>query len=249
LLLMPESFLVIVGLVVLAAAGRLWKPLFLAGATPLAAIGVSLAWSMRDVFRLRFQTEPRAHISLWQLQLLTALLHPFQFLARLKGRVWFGLTPWRRRSSPPAVFPSQRTLWLASKDWRDVIERLHSLECVLRACGAIVRRGGDFDDWDLEVRTGMFGNMRMVMADEYSSGKQLVRVRVSPKLSMPALALTLSLTVLSLIAAADRAPAASVFLGAAAVMLGVFLIRDCAGAAGAVHQSLSEAGFRERKGQ
>jgi GT2 family glycosyltransferase len=247
LLLMPESFLVIVGFVVLAAAGQLWKPLFLAGAMPVAAIGVSLAWSMRNALRLRFPPLPRAYIPLWQLQLLTALLHPFQFLARLKGRIRFGLTPWRTRNSPPALFPWRRILWLASKDWLDVIERLRSLECALRASDAIVRRGGDFDDWDLELRTGILGNMRVVMADEYSGGKQLVRVRVSPKPSGPALALMLSLAVLSLTAAAARAPAASIFLASAVVMLGILLLRDCAGAAATVHRSLSAAGFRRRK--
>jgi len=57
----------------------------------------------------------------------------------------------------------------------------------------------------------------------------------------------LSLAVLSLIAAGARAPAASIFLAAAVVMLGILLLRDCAGAAATVHRSLSEAGFMARK--
>src|SRR5206468_13108705 len=132
----------------------------------------------------------------------------------------FGLTPWRRRSSPRALFPRRRTLWLASQDWCDVKERLHSLESALRARGAIVRRGGDFDAWDLEVRTGMLGNVRLVMAEEYSGGKQLVRVRVWPCLSRTGVVLALGFAGLALTAALDGAGAAAFFLAAAAVVPG-----------------------------
>ena len=244
LLLMPESLLVTLALMILAAAGWLWKPLFLAGGLPLAAMGVPLAWPIGRAFHLRFPNQPPARRR--PLQLLTAFLHPFQFLARLKGRIQFGLAPWRKRNSPPAIYPGRRTYWLAGKDWHDMVERLPWLEASLRGAGVIARRGGDFDDWDLEVRTGVLGRMRIVMADEYSNGKQLVRVRAWPAVSVAALGLALSLAVLAVLAAFDGARWAAVLLGAAAAVLGGWLSRDCIGAASAVHHSLTRAGYSER---
>src|SRR5439155_8079883 len=84
---------------------------------------------------------------------LTAVLHCLQPLARLLGRVEHGLTPWRRRGDVGPALPWPRTFAAArSGRWQDVTEKLGSMETALRESGAVVRRGGDFDRWDLEVR-------------------------------------------------------------------------------------------------
>ena len=44
--------------------------------------------------------------------------------------------------------------------------------------------GGDFERWDLHVRGGMLGPMRMRMAvEEHGAGRQLLRIRSWPRFS------------------------------------------------------------------
>jgi hypothetical protein len=51
----------------------------------------------------------------------------------------------------------------------------------LREAGAVVRAGGDFDRWDLEVRLGSLGASRILLApEEHGGGRQLLRFRIYP---------------------------------------------------------------------
>src|SRR5438128_1625147 len=75
--------------------------------------------------------------------------------------------------------PRKFTIW--SERWQSSSTRLECLEATLRLHGVVVLRGGAFDRWDLEVRTGMFGGIRLLTAiEEHGSGKQVFRVRVWP---------------------------------------------------------------------
>jgi hypothetical protein len=48
----------------------------------------------------------------------------------------------------------------------------------LRERGAVTRRGGDFDAWDLDVRGGVLARARVLMAvEDHALGKQYVRYR------------------------------------------------------------------------
>jgi O-antigen biosynthesis protein len=63
------------------------------------------------------------------------------------------------------------------------------MERNLRAGGAVVARGGEFDRWDLQVRGGGLGAVRLRMTiEEHGSGKQMARFRVWPRWSMGAVA-------------------------------------------------------------
>ena len=64
-----------------------------------------------------------------------------------------------------------------------------SRDCCLRKRAA-VKRGGDFDRWDLEVRGGLLGCIRAVaMIEEHGAGKQLFRLRAWPQIPRPAIGL------------------------------------------------------------
>jgi hypothetical protein len=66
--------------------------------------------------------------------------------------------------------------------WESPDDRLRGIETQLQGQHARVLRGGDFDRWDLEVRGGMFGAARLLMAvEDHGSGRQLVRVRCWPR--------------------------------------------------------------------
>jgi len=76
----------------------------------------------------------------------------------------------------------------------------------VKQLGGVVRRGTDFDDWDLEIRSGLLGSARLQMvAEEHGQGKQLVRWRVSPKCSEIGLIVLSTLIAISVGAGTTRA--------------------------------------------
>src|SRR5207244_10977964 len=76
--------------------------------------------------------------------------------------------------------------------WQDVAEKLGSMETALRESGAVVRRGGEFDRWDLEVRGGLLAGVRMLLAvEDHGPRTQLIRVRSWPTFSPVGLGLIL----------------------------------------------------------
>jgi hypothetical protein len=79
--------------------------------------------------------------------------------------------------------PRAREFALWTEDWIELKMRLEQIEAFLRRQPAIVLRGSEFARWDLEVRGGMFGAARLIMAVEDSgAGAQYVRYRVWPRL-------------------------------------------------------------------
>jgi GT2 family glycosyltransferase len=233
--LMPEWYLVILAFAALSAPGILWRPLLLA-LLPLAlAVGALLAQAALGAARASFTSTPRSRAAWLKLRSLTAVLYLLQPLARLYGRLRYGLTPWRRRGAPGLSLPRPRTSALWSERWRAPTERLHAIEAALRAAGICVRRGGDYDRWDLEVRGGILGTARMCMAtEEPGAGRQLVRFRLWPRYSAQGPVLALLFAALSTGAALDHAWAASALLGVVAMLLALRTLQECATAMAAV---------------
>src|SRR5881409_3546582 len=78
---------------------------------------------------------------------------------------------------------------------------LRGLQAKLRDAGRIVRAGGEYDPWDLEVLGGLFGGSRMLVAvEEHAPGNQLLRFRISPRYSRLALATTILFAGMSILA-------------------------------------------------
>jgi O-antigen biosynthesis protein len=242
--LMPEWWLAGFALALVTSASFLWKPLLLTVPVSAVVVGAPLLFLAISVWRVRFPDAPRTGIHRFVLQCLAAILHLAQLFSRLNGRIGWGLTPWRNRR-PGLCLPRSKTFWLWSPEWKDCVARLEALESALRGKGVQVRRGGDFDAWDLEVRSGLAGDVRLLMADEFNLNQQLVRVRFWPRWSAPMLGIALLFAMVSVAAAIDHAPAAAAVLGAMSLALGGLLFQECAGAALAVRRSLEEAGFGE----
>ena len=228
---MPEWYLVILLLAGLSLLGLLWTPLLLALPLLVLVMSILVIQAGLSAAHASFADAPRTRSTQLKLQSLTALLHILQPLARLYGRMLHGLVPWRRRGTPGYVWPHPHAYALWSEQWQDPAARLHSLEVDLRALGAWVCRGGDYDRWDLEVRGGLFGKARMLMAiEEHGAGKQLVRFRSWPVWSFGGLLLVLLFALLSSAAALDRAWAASLILGGVATLLALRMFEECANA-------------------
>src|ERR687886_1347871 len=110
-----------------------------------------------------------------------------------------------RLFAPP--LPRTCTVW--SEAWRSQEERLAELESALRAEGAPVMRGGDFDRVDLTVRGALASTGLRMAIEEHGAGRQLVRVRVLPRPSLPALIATLISVAFAIDAAVEAAPLAA----------------------------------------
>ncbi len=240
LLLMPEWHLVILALAVLSALGTFWLPLLvaapllvMAAVTPFVQAGFSAA-------RASFTSRPQSRVARLKLYGLTTFLYLLQPLARLWGRMQYGLTPWRQRGAIgfSVPVPKRSTIW--SKRWRAPEEWLHSIEAALRVAGATVLRGGECDRWDLEVRNGIVGSARVLMAiEEHGMGRQLVRFRVWPRCSRIGIMLIILFAALTIEAGFEGAWGYFTILGVTTALLGMRPVHECAAATAAVLHAVS----------
>ncbi|HEX6189818.1 MAG TPA: glycosyltransferase [Pyrinomonadaceae bacterium] len=219
--LMPEWYLLTVVLGLVSAFGFASKSLLLFTPLFLLAAAMPVVQALRSAADATFTSAPR---TVWQklgLRTLTAALHLIQPLARLRGRLRHGLTPWRRFSQWRLAPPWPRAFNIWAERWQSHEERLRSVESAVRAHRALVLRGGDFDPWDLEVRAGVLTAVRMRMAvEEHGGGKQLLRFRIWPRWSKSWTLLAFAFAVLSALAAFDQAW----FVTAGFALLAVFLM-------------------------
>lgn len=241
--LMPEWFLVIGLLAACAILGTLWAPLLVT--VPLTVLAtaavVGEAWVGAGRGQ-RYAAGPRSGAGLAR-RALTAFLFVLQSSARLHGRLAEGLRPWSRRARRPLRAPRPRRRLLWSETWQASDERLHALEQRLRTAAVPVRRGGDLDRWDLEVRDGSLASARLRIAvEEHGSGKQQIRVAIAPRVTCRVLG---SVTLIGALAAAafvDGALVAALVLLLFAAPLAALTAVDGAAAVAATELALVDDG-------
>jgi hypothetical protein len=174
---MPEWYLVNAALLIVGLLGLTWTPLLAAFPLLLVTAGAPLAQAVTSAFSANFPTKPLSSREVWKRRILTAALHGLQPLARLYGRLSYGLTPWRVKLSPRLVWPRRRELGFWNEKWRSPEDQLQALQTALQAGGASVQIGGEFDRWDLRVRGGLFGEAKVLMAvEDHAGGRQLIRL-------------------------------------------------------------------------
>jgi O-antigen biosynthesis protein len=241
LLSMPEWYFVMALLAVISAFGLIWWPLLLA----LPLLGVALvATVLRAVLaakRASSTAAPRRGWARLKLVSITALLHALQPLARLLGRIRNGLTPWRRRGNAAIRLPWPRTHTVWSERWQAATRWLGSIEASIRSGGASVLRGGSFDSWDLEVRGGALGSVRVrALVEEHGNGRQFVRLRSYPRLGRLGSAAVSGILFLSVTPALVGDWAVSLVLIGIAVTLGLRALQECAGATAEVLEAIDQ---------
>ncbi len=230
--MMPEWYLVIAALALLAGLGFSWKPLH--GTWPLLILAVTalLVQAGRCAFGASFKVASGPE--LWKRRALTGLLHLLQPMARLIGRVRHGLTFWRRRTATGYAVPRPWTADIWTKRSAGVEERLQYIEKNLRKWGWAPVRGGDCDHWDLKASGGIFGSAHLFLAAEYhGSGRQLLRIRSWPRCSLTATVLATVLAGLAYAAGREAIWTACVLLGAAAFLIVERMVQECAAATAA----------------
>lgn len=242
IILMPEWYLLIGILGVLAATSFIWQPLWLAWPCLALAIGALILQSFMSSSRAIFThaVHPLARVTKGRLRFLTAVLHLVQPLARLTGRLDHGLTLWRRVG--PAGFawplPGQDAVW--SSRWQDNAGWLNTFSEILRQKDFVIRHGGDYDRWDLEVRSGMFASARVSMSvEDHGAGNQFVRFRWQPRISYFWGGIIGCLLSLSIAAAIDQAWIASAILMAGALLVAGRIIIQCSCAVKGVKRGIA----------
>jgi len=233
---MPEWHLMTAMLAGIAALGVVWSPLRLALPLLVAAILPPIAQACLGGARARFPDAPRGMARLAR-HALTAALHLIQPIARLRGRILEGLTPWRRRCRrrPGPLWPVTVAVW--SEHWLDQDQRLRAMETDLRADGVCVLRGGRDGRWDLEVRGGSFGAARLLMGvEEHAGGKQLIRVRWWPVMPAAGPLLTLVFAVLTGGALGDQAWVPAAVLGFGALLFAARAVEQCSAATATIRE-------------
>jgi O-antigen biosynthesis protein len=229
ILLAPEFLLVLLGLLDVAVLGTLWAPLLLALVPLVAGLG-ALLW--RALASGAEAVPARPERSRWETlrrRGLVAALFLMQPAARLAGRLRNGLSPWRRRLSPGAAWPRPRTVELWSEVWRSPQVYLQALQDALAARGGYVRSGGPFDRWDLDLRAGALGGVKIrTVVEEHGSGNQLLRARIWPRASAKGAAVLLSLAALAVWALTSGELEAGITCTAALTIILGFGVEGCA---------------------
>src|SRR5262249_31284909 len=149
--------------------------------------------------------------------LLVTLLHFLQPIARLSGRISAGLHPWRKDRFRGFTIPSSREYSSMCGGWDEAQKNIREFEEALQEKLWFVIVGGSFANWDLEIRGGILGGNRMLMAtDDLGPSGQLLRVRSWPVFPLPAIVLVCLAAALALVAVWDGAWFPSVLLGLSA---------------------------------
>jgi O-antigen biosynthesis protein len=246
LLLMPESYLVLAAIVAIASLGLVWPELLLA--LPLCGLVVAaILWrAFSSGWRAHRPGVSRSAPELFRRRLLTGTLFLLQPLARLTGRLRNGLSPWRRRVGRLRALPRPRTICLWSERWRPHEERLDELQQALIKDGAIVRSGGAFDRWDLNVRPGpLAGATLRAAVEEHGDGKQLTRVKVWPRVSVAGVVGLLALT-LATLASLGNDLALAAWLAIFTIAVAWLAISDSSAAMALTLRELSALDARDR---
>lgn len=208
LTLIPEWFFVVGLLAGLSLLGLTWTPLLWTLPLLFVAILIPIVQAVICASKVSFPTPVESISRLIALRLCSVKLHLLQPLARLFGRYQHGLTPWRKRGGLGSPFEGrcyrQFKLWSesgrSSGQWLGKIQRSILAENVPLTCG------GDFDPWDLEIRGGMMGRARLLMAvEEHGHGKQQIRFRVKSLISSWVLVLGAILGTIAALALLDNA--------------------------------------------
>jgi hypothetical protein len=216
---------------------------------PLLALttGARVVQAWLSTTRAHFPSAPpaaRCRLRQLKLRLLTALLHVLHPVARLHGRLEGGAC-----MGPPGVrpsFPRARAFARWTERGQGPDERLRRVEQDLRAVCTMVRRGGDWDRWDLEVVCGAFGAARLIVAvEDHGAGNQQVRSRWWPSISVAGVWLIVGLGALSLAAALDGVGPAAAILGAAALWFVLRTGRQCGAALAAIERAVRETGVAQ----
>ena len=178
--LMPEWYLLSGLFALIGSFGFMWSPLLLMW--PVFFLSIMLVVLQAAISAKKDTSLLPTQKKNIKYRLLIIALHMIQPIARLYGRYKHGLTPWRMRGAelnPGFLFAFHKhifTYW--TEKWKSAEDWLSAIEQNLITQKARVKRGGDFDNWDIQVRSGLFAFARgLISIEEHGGGKQFLRFK------------------------------------------------------------------------
>lgn len=242
LTLMPEWYLVTIALAGLSLLGLFWSPLLWAVPLLVLSAGIPILQACLSAARAEYAVPTAGGPSSWgrfNRYLLTAGLHICQPVARLFGRFRQKLTPWRLHGAKGFCLPYPRAVAHWSEEWKAQADWIHSLERRMQSYRLLMRRGGEFDRWELQADSGLLGGVRVrTTVEEHGAGKQLIRVRVWPRPSRIMIALGLLFGALTIAASIDGAWFATGVLAVCTTMIVARAVRECGAATFSVRRAV-----------
>jgi glycosyltransferase involved in cell wall biosynthesis len=241
--LTPEWLLLIISALGLSTLGAAREPLLIG--LPLAVLAVLavvpvVLQALASAVRAPFPDAPGTLRGLLGRRLLTALLHVLQPIARLTGRLTGGLTLWRHYRMRGFRAPVPISGWTWSERWSAPEERLRAIEGYLTSSGNLVRRGGDFDRWDLDLRGAPLGSARLLLAvEELGGGAQLVRYRCWPVVRRISLGLVTVFSMVAIAVGVAGAHLTAAIMASIGVALAVLSFVECGSALGALQAAVA----------
>ncbi len=228
--LMPEWYMLTAFCGLLGLLGFVWSPLLwfwiLFGITAGMVVIQAIRSASKTISPL-VRKEGSARLKMW-----IVFLHLIQPIARLYGRIKNGLTPWRQRGAGfKSKFAFQfvpRTFTYWSESWHSSEEWLGKIEKSLIRSRSRVKRNSEFDNWDLQVATGLFTKYRALLAiEEHGANKQYLRLKCRLRISASAIIIATALTsLLTVSILADEWIVAIVAGSVLAIFLTRFIIEN-----------------------
>jgi O-antigen biosynthesis protein len=250
--LMPEYYLINGLFGMLGLLGFFWQPLL----WMLLLFGLNLAMVvLQAVISANKNTSlTKEQKQSWKYSTLIVLLHLVQPLARLSGRIKYGLTPWRKRGvkgslkNIPVVGKKVIAHW-SEAEWKANETWLEELESNIIQQKARVKRGGDFDKWDLQVRTGLFTcAFGILTVEEHGANKQYVKMKYWVKHSWAAFLLIALFFTVSFIAAREQSWITLSMLAMLSFIVIAKYVNDFVGAGSCIHSSFTRLAVLQEKG-
>ena len=231
--LMPEWYLMILMFGVLSLIGLTWD-ILLYLFVPLFAASFTLTVSQAVISAWHSGLKTGSKILNARMKMLIAILHFVQPIARLAGRIKYGLSPWRLRGRFRPALPGRREYLVWSESWRQPEHWLTRLYDLLISQKVPVMRGNEYDRWDLQVSTTLSTHGRLLMMiEEHGNGKQMLRFKIRHVVSPARALLVLLFMIVSASAFFTMSYVASALLGCiglvllARIIAGSVLVASC----------------------
>jgi GT2 family glycosyltransferase len=225
----PEWYILVAGLCLLASMAVLlpwlaWVLVPLAAASAVSIWGAALGAGRADLSGRRTTLAGRL-----ALRGLIAWLHLMQPAARLAGRLSLGLAPWRQNRVAGLRAPVHvvRHHWFET--WLSARDRVASVEASARTLGARCLRGGAYDRWDLEIRGGATGAVRLrLMIEDHGRGRQVMRCRIWPRVARQSAWVAIASALLCTVAVVTDGWIAAGVFGTGLVACVTLAVAECA---------------------
>jgi O-antigen biosynthesis protein len=180
--LMPEWYLLIMFFGFISVLGFEWRPLFWAIPAFCISLLILVVQAVRSANNAVFKDKPGTLSGKLKYYGLTAFMHLAQPIARLNGRIRYGLTPWRNGlihlKHAGKLFTTGKILVHWSENWQSQENWLNDIKGGLERLNNRVMKGGDYDRWDLQNRIGPFASVRSLLTiEEHGQGKQYLKMK------------------------------------------------------------------------